>query len=155
MHLSPFGCYVGARGFIGAGCWSWAETRANCDIPPQIQVCHPGGDPRSVQQPGSESGAQPTSRHAHVGSAGSKAPDLVTAAVFTGTGCPGLRMRLPWGRAGVSVGGNCFKTITETWQAGALGIGIWVSWSGVRPPRPAALRGWGRVFCASQSLRVT
>lgn len=87
-------------------------------------------------------GAQPKSRRAHVESAGSKAPDLVTAAVFTGMSCPGLgavvpgwgcrlRMRLPWGQAGASVGGNCFKTITEPWQAGALGIGIWVSCSGV------------------------
>lgn len=37
------------------------------------------------------------------------------------------RTRLPWGWVGVSVGGKCFKTITETWQAGALGVRIWVS----------------------------
>lgn len=119
-------------------------------------------------------GAQPKSRRAHVESAGSKAPDLVTAAVFTGMSCPGLgavvlRMRLPWGQAGGVCWWELFQNSHRTlagrgsgrWDLGLLIRGCGdapLSPTGHVPPpaRPGALGSglpgqqhyWGGDLCS-------
>lgn len=78
-----------------------------------------------------------------------------------GSRCSGAARRLGAGPGGVSVAGNCFKIITETWQAGTLHVSGLVSawgpcpadecapplarqsvlWSGAWPPSPMTLSG--------------
>lgn len=91
-----------------------------------------------------------------------------------GSRCSGAARRLGAGPGGVSVAGNCFKIITETWQAGTLHVSGLVSswgprsadecapplarhsllWSGAWPPSPVTLSGEACLLPASPGLRV-
>lgn len=91
-----------------------------------------------------------------------------------GSCCSGAARRLSAGPGGVSVAGNCFKIITETWQAGTLHVrgpvSLWgpcpanecapplarhsVLWSGAWLLSPVTLSGEACLHPASQGLRV-
>lgn len=91
-----------------------------------------------------------------------------------GSCCSGAARRLSAGPGGVSIAGNCFKIITETWQAGTLHVrgpvSLWdpcpadecapplarhsVLWSGAWLPSPVTLSGEACLLPASQGLRV-
>lgn len=98
-----------------------------CSSPPQTQVCRPGGDPCSVQQPCSaQSGAQPESRLAHVESAGSQAPRSAhSSCAFAGALVPAVQATAPGGGRGCLLVGN----VSE--QSQRLGRqGLWAQGSG-------------------------
>ena len=91
-----------------------------------------------------------------------------------GSRCSGAARRLGAGPGGVSVAGNCFKIITETWQAGTLHVSGLVSawgpcpadecapplarqsvlWSGGLASQPNDIIGRACLLPASPGLRV-